>query len=147
MYPTRHMPRWRVLLVDDSFSTRELMSMLLGCQGCIVSTATNGAEAIEKLRSHARPDIILLDLLMPVMDGWTFSEELERDQELASIPIVILSGAAEGRLASKLKGVPFLHKPVEIAELLQAIEGTCAGSPCHDGNGQVAAAGEWSGLG
>jgi CheY-like chemotaxis protein len=154
MYPTRHVPRWRVLLVDDSFSTRELLSMLLGCQGCIVSTAGNGAEAIEKLRSHNRPDVILLDLLMPVMDGWDFFEQLERDPELGSIPVLILSGAdPDGKLAAKLKA-PFLRKPAEAADLLAAIESICAGCRSEEAKPELAGApeaaagaGQWSGMG
>src|SRR5262249_2462692 len=145
MDPTRHVPHWRILLVDDSFLTRELVSMILGCHGCIVSTASNGAEALEKLRSQARPDAIVLDLLMPGMDGWAFAEELERDSQLASIPVIILSAADyDGPLAAKLKAT-FLRKPVETADLLHAVEGTCAGCGPAEAKQEVAA-GQWTGM-
>src|SRR5262245_44837778 len=105
MTPPRRMPSKRILLVEDCFSTREQVSMILGCLGYLVSTARNGQEAIEKLRSHPRPDLILLDLVMPVMDGWAFRQVLERDPEWASIPVVILSGIDEGDdLVAKWQG-------------------------------------------
>src|SRR5262245_47172811 len=112
--------------------------MILGCQGYLVSTACNGEEALEKLRSHARPDLILLDLLMPVMDGWALWEELEREEAWTSIPVIILSGVDEcdGR-AANLKGAIFLVKPVETAELLRAVQGRCGGE-CRCGEGRRA---------
>ena len=85
----------KILLVEDNFPARELMSTILGGVGYMVCTAANGAEALEKLRSPERPDLILLDLLMPVMDGWKLLAEIKRDPELASIPVLILSGAEE----------------------------------------------------
>src|SRR5207249_11934731 len=89
--------------------------------------------ALLKLRTHERPDLILLDLSMPVMDGWTLADELERDENWASIPVVILSGTCEGeQQAPKRKGVPILKKPVETADLLQAIHSYC-GDECHCG--------------
>src|SRR4051794_38714460 len=88
-------PPKRIPIVGDCFSTREQVSMILGCLGYLVSTACNGEEAMEKLRSHSRPDLILLDLFMPVMDGWTLREELARHESWGAIPVVILSGAGE----------------------------------------------------
>src|SRR5207248_1971254 len=64
----------RILLIDDDFTTREVMSVLLGGDGYRVSVAANGAEALERLRSPDRPELILLDLKMPVMDGCSFCE-------------------------------------------------------------------------
>src|SRR5947208_5356923 len=96
MLPTQHPPHKRILLVEDCFRARELISLILGESGYMVSTAANGAEAIERLRTSDQPDLILLDLRMPVMDGWTLRAELKRDPELSSIPVVILSGVDEG---------------------------------------------------
>src|SRR4051794_9605743 len=95
MAQTPREPARRILLVEDCFSTREQVSMILGCLGYLVSTASNGEEALEKLRSHPRPDLILLDLMMPVMDGWDFRRKLTTEAAWASIPIVILSGAID----------------------------------------------------
>src|SRR3954452_20748418 len=65
MLPTQHLPHKRLLVVEDCFLARERMSLLLGEEGYMVSTAANGAEAIERLRNSSRPDLILLDLRMP----------------------------------------------------------------------------------
>jgi CheY-like chemotaxis protein len=118
----------RILLVDDHFTTRELMSMILGGVGYRVSTAANGKEAMEHLRTHERPDLILLDLRMPVMDGWELREVLKNDQALASIPVVVLSGADErGEDVPNLQGTPFLRKPVQTEELLLVVKQCCGG--------------------
>jgi len=126
MLPTHHLPHKRILVVEDCFLARERMSLLLGEEGYMVSTAANGAEAIERLRSSSRPDLILLDLRMPVMDGWTLREELKRDPELSAIPVIVLSGVDEGgEQTSTLEAARFLHKPVEIDELLLAVRQCC----------------------
>ena len=130
---TTSLPHKRILLVDDHFTTRELMSMILGGVGYRVSTAANGKEAMEHLRTHERPDLILLDLRMPVMDGWEVCAALKNDQQLASIPVVVLSGVDEsGTEVPDREGAPFLHKPVETEELLLTVKRCCT-----DCGGQV----------
>src|SRR5687767_11839143 len=120
MTSTQHPTHKRILLVEDGFRTRELLSLILGEGGYMVSTAANGAEAIERLRTSDRPDLILLDLRMPVMDGWTLREELKRDPELSAIPVVVLSAVdEEGEQTSSLEATRFLHKPIETDKLLQ----------------------------
>ena len=126
MLSIQHPPHKRVLLVEDCFTARELMSLILGEDGYMVSTAANGAEAIERLHTSNRPDLILLDLRMPVMDGWTLREELKRDPELSGIPVVVLSGVDEGgEQMSSLEAARFLHKPVETDELLETVRQCC----------------------
>lgn len=116
----------RILLVEDSFSTRELLSMILGCHGYRVATAENGARALEKLRDHEPPDVILLDLSMPVMDGWELAEQLERDPRLADVPVIVVSGMAGAvEAAARLEFAPILSKPVETADLLHTVACCC----------------------
>lgn len=79
-------PRKRVLVVDDDFVTREMLSIVLAGDGYRVAAACNGEDALERLRSFERPDLILLDLKMPVMDGCTFCKERLQDRELAPSP-------------------------------------------------------------
>ena len=111
-----------VLLVDDQFCTRETMSMILGGAGYRVSTAANGEEAMRRLRSSERPDVILLDLRMPVMDGWELREELKRDEQLASIPVVVISGLeVTAEEFPALEAAHCLHKPVEMTELIEVV--------------------------
>src|SRR5262245_25602723 len=121
-----HPPHKRILLVDDHFTTCELMSMILGRAGYRVAIAANGQEAMERLHSSERPDLILLDLRMPVMDGWELREELKKDRQLAGIPVVVVSGLDEsGAQVPSLQAARFLHKPVDTSELLQIIRQCC----------------------
>src|SRR5438445_696734 len=80
-----------VLLVDDDFEICDTLSQLLQDEGYSVATASNGLEALHYLRGATLPRLILLDLMMPVMNGWQFRHEQQRDPELASIPLVVLS--------------------------------------------------------
>ena len=126
MISTQHPTHKRILLVEDCYTARELMSLILGEDGYMVSTAANGAEAIERLRTSDRPDLILLDLRMPVMDGWTLREELKRDPKLSGIPVVVLSGVGQsGEQPACLEATRFLHKPIEPDELLLTVRQCC----------------------
>lgn len=82
-----------ILLVEDNRAIREAVAALLEHQGHCVSHAGNGQEALEALTT-SRPNLVLLDLMMPVMDGWTFLDIKERDLALADIPVVIYSAVA-----------------------------------------------------
>jgi CheY-like chemotaxis protein len=85
-----------------------------------------GAEALAQLRAGSRPCVILLDLMMPVMDGWTFCEEREKDPSLAEIPVLVLSavGRADPRSA-RLRAVEHFTKPLDVGRLLAAVERHC----------------------
>jgi CheY-like chemotaxis protein len=118
----------RILLIDDDFTTREVMSVLLAGDGYRVSVAANGAEALERLRAHERPELILLDMKMPVMDGCSFCEHRRRDPELAAIPIVVLSALPDAAEQAAPYGVALcLQKPVDAVDLLVALRQCCAG--------------------
>jgi CheY-like chemotaxis protein len=82
----------RVLVVDDEASIRELVAAWLEDEGFAVTTASNGAEALRVLR-EVRPEVIVLDLMMPVMDGWAFAEACHRLTAPAAIPILVVSAA------------------------------------------------------
>lgn len=79
-----------VLVVEDHADLREMLTVLLESEGYTVQAARNGAEALEAL-AELRPDVILLDLMMPVMDGFEFLEEVEQRQGLEDVPIVVLT--------------------------------------------------------
>ena len=115
-----------VLLVDDNFVMREAMSQVLGGDGYRVATAANGADAFRRLAGHEKPDMILLDLNMPVMDGPTFRQRQQQDQGLASIPVVLLSSAGDvAEQATLLGALTFLQKPVDTARLLDVVHRYC----------------------
>src|SRR5262245_56142664 len=87
-----------VLIVEDDADLREMMAQILTMEGFDSATATNGREALEYL-SHSSdiPQLILLDLMMPVMDGWEFQRQRRRDPVLADVPVVVLSALDERR--------------------------------------------------
>ena len=119
----RHHP---VLVIEDEVDIRELMVEILESAGYPVFAAADGAEALSYLRAGSRPCIILLDLMMPVMDGWTFSQEKQKDPALATIPVVVVSAVArhDPRNAN-MNAVDHLPKPLNIGKLLAAIELHC----------------------
>jgi carbon storage regulator CsrA len=112
----------RILVVEDDAVTRDMLTVLLEAQGYAVRTAANGQEALDFLRGAGRSDLILLDLTMPVMSGWEFSGRLRQDPALASIPVVLFSGAGDlGQTASRLGAASYLHKPVEPEALVNTV--------------------------
>ena len=108
-----------MLVVDDDPDIRELLSSALGDEGFEVAPAANGEEALAVI-STFRPDVIVLDLMMPVMDGWQFATELRaRDED---IPIVLLSAARDLRMHAKnLSAAEIIEKPFDLSELLPKI--------------------------
>ena len=113
-----------VLVVDDEKDIREVFQQVLELEGYRVSAVKNGKEALEWLRnSKEKPSLILLDLMMPVMDGYEFLVELRSRAALAAIPIVIITAAGNARgEAAKLGAAGHLQKPFKLDELLATIE-------------------------
>ena len=113
-----------VLIVDDHTDLRKVTASVLSCNGYEVIEAPDGRDAIQSLCHHA-PDLVILDLNMPVMDGWQFRAEQQRlpDGHLSAIPVLLLSGAENANdHAAKLKAVGFVKKPFNPVELLAAVE-------------------------
>ena len=112
-----------ILIVDDDPDIVEVTSVLLEEAGHRVRSARNGAEALTRI-AEERPDLILLDLMMPVMDGWTFSERLRKlPLPLASIPVLVLSadrGVAEK--AALIKAQDHIAKPFDLDVLLRKVD-------------------------
>jgi CheY-like chemotaxis protein len=96
------------------------MAEILGDEGFIVTCSVNGVDALRVLRSGLRPDVILLDLMMPVMDGWSFREELSRDPALAPIPVVVVT--ASHSLHKPIDARAIVRKPFKLDELLAVME-------------------------
>jgi CheY-like chemotaxis protein len=113
----------RILVVEDDLATREVMAMLLGAEGYRVTTADDGRAALEQLRHDSHPDLIVLDLMMPVMDGWEFRNEQLADPQLSDIPVVVCSAAGPLRQhAASLKASAYLDKPVDPSELVAVVQ-------------------------
>jgi CheY-like chemotaxis protein len=119
-----------VLVVDDNVDLQDAIGDVLADAGYTPIFATDGQNALDYLRAHEAPSLILLDLMMPVMDGMQFREEQLRDPALAHIPVVILS--ADGKLHQKVKHLSpagALAKPVQIDDLLSTVARFCDGPP------------------
>ena len=113
-----------VLIVEDDSDTREMLGRFLELEGYTVETAENGRRALERLGSGVGACVILLDLMMPVMDGWQFRQEQIRDATLASIPVIVVSAAGRERL-EKIHANAYLSKPVDLDELLGCVTQFC----------------------
>lgn len=116
--------RRHVLVVDDDRDIRETLAELLADEGYHVSVAADGLEALRVLaEARARPDLILLDLMMPNMDGFEFRERQLDDRANASIPIAVVSAGGNAKdAAERLRAAGFLQKPVKLKPLLALIE-------------------------
>ena len=112
-----------VLVVDDDADIRNLLSSVLAIEGYAVTSASNGEEALSKLRGTPGTRLILLDLRMPVMDGWEFRAEQNRDPMLSTIPVVVLSGDGDlDRAAASFAGSSVLKKPFDLEELITVVQ-------------------------
>jgi CheY-like chemotaxis protein len=113
-----------VLVVDDDAPIREALVTVLRDDGYTAAGAADGREALEFLRNHPPPRVILLDLMMPVMDGWTFLREQAADPLLAAIPVVVITAGSEGA-APALEGRTVLPKPLKIDDVVAAVKRHC----------------------
>jgi CheY-like chemotaxis protein len=113
-----------VLIVEDDADLREMMAQLLALEGYDAAIAANGRDALDYLRRGATPRLILLDLMMPVMDGWEFRREQQRDPAIASVPVVVLSALDRGR-ANDVIADDFLKKPLDFDRLLHLVRSYC----------------------
>jgi CheY-like chemotaxis protein len=111
-----------VLVVDDDRDILEMLREVISDAGYEVATASSGAEALALLGQGCRLSLILLDLMMPVMNGFQFLAELLKDPAHASTPVVVVTGAGPSVRAALPPSVPILRKPFEINELLRTIE-------------------------
>ena len=114
-----------VLVVDDDPSIRQVVAEVLADDGYGVQTATNGAEALQVIR-QSPPALILLDLMMPVMDGWTFARTCHQVPQCADVPILVLSAShnlpASAEALRPLGVRACLAKPFDVDVLLGAVE-------------------------
>ena len=119
--------RGPVLVVEDDSDIRFGLAVVLEDEGYQVITAADGREALDVLRTGPVPPcLILLDLMMPRMDGWQFRTEQRRDPALASVPVVILSAAGDlAAHTANLGAAAVLQKPINISEMLGLIQHHC----------------------
>jgi two-component system, cell cycle response regulator DivK len=114
----------KILLVEDNEMNRDMLSRRLERKGYVVAIAVDGIEAIEAARSDP-PDLILMDLSLPVVDGWEATRRLKADERTRSIPVIALTAHAmeTDRERARVAGCDdFDTKPVELTRLLEKIE-------------------------
>jgi CheY-like chemotaxis protein len=115
----------RILVVDDDAAIRRLLMRVLSQVGYSVTTATNGKEALVAI-AQQRPDLLLLDLMMPVMDGWEVYRRLQADG-YPELPIIVLTaGERLDRARRDLPLAQVIGKPFDLEELVEAIEDHCS---------------------
>jgi CheY-like chemotaxis protein len=110
----------RILVIDDDLDALTALSEILESAGFDAVCANDGQQAWELIREAPAPHLVVLDLLMPRMDGWTFRMHQRRDPNLASIPVVVVSSLGETLVDDHLEAV--FSKPLDIPTFLQAVK-------------------------
>jgi CheY-like chemotaxis protein len=126
------MNQGEILIVDDDIDVRSALSEMLEEEGFAVQSARNGREALARLRGGgAHPAVILLDLMMPGMDGWDFRTEQMRDPRLATVPVVIVSASGFSRetIRTQFRPAAYVEKPIERSELLDVLRELVGSGP------------------
>ncbi len=113
----------RVLLVEDDHALRQSLYEVIEEAGYRVDCAQNGSEALAVLDAVDKPCVILLDLMMPVMNGWEFREEQVRHAHLSDIPVVVLTADGRAEMKAKTLGADaYLPKPIELSRLFELLD-------------------------
>jgi CheY-like chemotaxis protein len=120
MNPCSHL----LLVVDDDPEFRDAISEILERDGYRVVRVENGREALEYLRGGDHPCVILLDMMMPVMNGWQFRREQQKDPSIQFIPVVMIT-ASDERQVDLIPNNQVLTKPIRVNELLEFVHRFC----------------------
>jgi CheY-like chemotaxis protein len=116
----------KILVVDDNETARESLLILLRGEGFEADGVENGKDALRVLRDGYEACLVLLDLVMPVMNGWAFRAEQRRDPRLAHIPVIVFNATANpAQEGDRLGAVAGLQKPIEVAPLLDLVAEHC----------------------
>jgi len=116
----------RILIVEDDIDIQETFAEILISEGYEVVTASNGREGLKQLEQSSEFHLVILDLMMPVLDGFGFRAEQLKNSEWAKIPVLVLS--ADGHIHKKLEGMPgiaYLKKPPDLDALLEKTRKHC----------------------
>jgi CheY-like chemotaxis protein len=116
----------RILVVEDDEDAREAMVALLQMKGYRAVSAGNGKEALDYLHRAPVPDLIILDLWMPVMDGWQFRSEQVQDPRLAKIPVIVVTALSD---RADVDANEVIIKPVDVNRLLTTVSHYCRREP------------------
>jgi len=114
-----------ILVVDDDPDFQDALATLLQSRGYVVSSADNGAQALQRLRESDPPCLILLDLMMPVMDGHEFLAHRNADPQLADVPVVVLTAGRHPQGSVVPSAADVLYKPFESDHLIRIVQHYC----------------------
>jgi CheY-like chemotaxis protein len=122
---------YSILLVEDDDFIRQEISEALEDEGYRVSTAAHGKEALAILADGTRPSVVLLDLMMPVMNGWEFLKAFKKDARYRGIPVVILSAFADRATIIGGDAISVLRKPINLNALFNVLDEHCTEKMVH----------------
>jgi len=117
------MSKSKIMVIDDDVKSLELMEAILVPRGYEVITTNNPLQAVA-LITVEKPDIVLLDVMMPVLDGYSVLSEIKKTKQISNIPVVMLTALGfelNKELAQNLGAAGYITKPVELAELMQTV--------------------------
>ncbi len=116
-----------ILVVEDNEIARLGLIVVLNRPGYAVASAQDGAAVLELLRGAQVPDLVLLGMMIPVVDGWSFLDQRRRDPALARVPVIITTalGVASTEWATSLGAAAWVRKPIEVDELLTEVRRLC----------------------
>lgn len=115
-----------ILIVENDNESRESLKDFFELEGYVTHTATNGKEALKVLETIDEPGVILLDLMMPEMNGWEFLEARKTLGSSAKVPVVILTSTSTTQIQS-LQPNSYIRKPVDLTELFKVVQNFCGG--------------------
>ena len=121
------MPHVNIVIIEDDADLRETMKELLEIEGFSVATAENGQEGMKLIEQNGKPCLILLDMMMPVMNGWEFLDAIQRERQalLAEIRVAVVSAAADMTEVKQRYGCSVLRKPVNVDQLFALAHEAC----------------------
>ncbi len=120
-----------VLVVDDNTDAADALAQILEYEGYAVATACDGREALQYLRDSPTPDLIVLDLMMPIMNGWELRAELAKVPTFAKVPIVVMTALAQ---AAEIEADAIVAKPIDLKSLLHIMDRLLRRSADTDGS-------------
>ena len=115
-----------ILIVDDDEAIRDALTMMLEEEGYVVSSAAHGRDALRQLGGGLRPQLILLDWKMPIMNGQQFRLAQQADPMLAEIPVAVISAHAFDSIVESVDADAYLSKPIPLAQLLATVAQFCS---------------------
>jgi CheY-like chemotaxis protein len=111
-----------VLIVDDEFAISDLLEMALGDEGYTVQHAANGRQALERLAEGPRPDLVITDYMMPILDGAGLLRAMRETEAQRNIPCIVMSSVPEVNIRERVTGyTAFVRKPFQLAALIGLI--------------------------